>query len=155
PPRRSRRSVAMSYRDQQVLPLPELQQQLSRRDFCQAAVVGVAALALPACGVGDDFERVGTGAIDPEGNPIGPDFPADSVPPDFANVNPPVDMAHHPVDLKGSPPVDLKGAGPVDLAHAPPPPDLSQPVMANCPGGIYDTGKAPSAFGANTATYFS
>ncbi len=124
-------------REESVVPLSAL----SRRGFCQAAGVGLAAAALPAC-FGDGGTRVGIGAVDDTdaGVPGG-----DSPPPDFAGTH------YAPPDLAGN------HHAPPDLAHSQgPPPDMAHAAQqGNCPGGVYSTGKPPASFALNTATYFN
>ncbi len=114
---------------------------LNRRKFCEAAGVGVVVIALPACFGDAGGPTVNTGGVDN----------LDSGAPDFSQIHQPLP------DLAGTnlPYPDLSTVqGPEDMAHVGPSPDMAK-AMGTCPGGYYDTKKAPGAFAMGTATYFS
>ena len=129
---------------------------LSRRAFCKSAGVGVAVVAIPACFSDSGFERVGVGILDDSdaGTAGPPDDLAATKPgsrPDFAvkgksNPQSPQDMA--------------RSQSPQDFAQSQQQqnsPDLAQPpkMVGNCPGGVFSTGRKPSQFAMNSATYFN
>ncbi len=116
---------------------------LTRRRFCEAAGIGTIVIALPACfGDPNGNGALSTGGVD--------DLDA-GVLPDFARENPLQDLAQ-----KQQPIPDLAGTNEPfpDMSQQKAPPDMTT-VQNACPGGFFDTKKAPNAFALNTATYFS
>lgn len=142
-----------------VFPLEGLAERIARgrRDFCKTAGVGLVALGLPGCFGESGSARVGTGSLDDDAGIPGAVGGGSH---DMARGSTaPVDMAAPgggPVDMaQGSTgPVDMAHAGPVDLKMSTPH-DLAVPPASSCPSGVTSTGKAPSSFGMNTATFFS
>jgi Rieske Fe-S protein len=106
---------------------------MSRRNFCQATLVGAAALLVPGCG--GPLPRVGTGELeDPSGDSTAPGNNPD-------------------LSVSTGENADLATRGPVDMARSPSP-DLAMNGGSNaCPSGVVDSGQAPSGIAVNSAVF--
>jgi Rieske Fe-S protein len=136
--------------DGAVVPLDELPG-LTRRDFCtKAAQAGFALLALPGCfGSDGGVDHVSTGGFTPDppgtGTPAG--NPGSNPTPGEVDASVPIGSnldagVGHPADLSmPSHAVDL-------VMHQNP-----TPTASSCTSPPFDTGKAPSSYALNTATY--